>query len=199
MDKYDNCEAYVMQELRDAHTQINCLRDVVADYVEKSTEGKLGPELDPMAYKINRPIEVVYADVATRYTMQDKETGFGMTSTELSSYLENDEKLKELSEKRIGYSWSKEPAVSIKNRTFSCSFEEEGRTVLLDINSDEDSITADFLHDINKDFNTLRYYPVEQKDEVEKSAMIEFRSRLENVIDNLAREEKNEKESNAED
>lgn len=199
MDKYDNCEAYVMQELRDAHTQINCLRDVVADYVEKSTEGKLGPELDPMAYKINRPIEVVYADVATRYTMQDKDTGFGMTSTELSSYLENDEKLKELSEKRIGYSWCKEPAVSIKDRTFPCSFEEEGRTVLLDINSDEDSITADFLHNIHEDFNTLRYYPADQKDEVEKNAMVEFRSRLESVIDNLAREEKNEKESDAED
>ena len=199
MDKYDNCEAYVMQELRDAHTQINCLRDVVADYVEKSTEGKLGPELDPMAYKINRPIEVVYADVATRYTMQDKDTGFGMTSTELSSYLENDEKLKELSEKRIGYSWCKEPAVSIKDRTFPYYFEQEGRTVLLDINSDEDSITADFLHNIHEDFNTLRYYPADQKDEVEKNAMVEFRSRLESVIDNLAREEKNEKESDAED
>ena len=194
MDKYDNCEAYVMQELRDAHTQINCLRDVVADYVEKSSMGELGPELDPVAYKIDRPIEVVYAEIASTYTMRDVDCGFKMTSAKLSTYLESDEKLKELSEKRIGYSWHKEPAMSVKYRTFPYYFEQEGRTVLLDINFDEDSITADFLHNIHEDFNTLRYYPVEQKDEVEKSAMIEFRSRLENVIDNLAREEKNEKE-----
>lgn len=199
MDKYDNCEAYVMQELRDAHTQINCLRDVVADYVEKSTEGKLGPELDPVAYKIDRSIEVVYAEIASTYTMRDEDCGFKMTSAELSAYLESDEKLKELSEKRIGYSWCKEPVVSIKDRTFPYYFEQEGRTVLLDINSDEDSITADFLHNIHEDFNTLRYYPADQKDEVEKNAMVEFRSRLESVIDNLAREEKNEKESDAED
>ena len=84
--------------------------------------------------------------------------------------------------------------MSVKYRTFPYYFEQEGRTVLLDINSDEDSITADFLHNIHEDFNTLRYYPADQKDEVEKNAMVEFRSRLESVIDNLAREEKNEKE-----
>ena len=198
-NKYDNCEAYVMKELQDAHTQINLLRDVVADYVEKSTNGKLGPELDPVAYKINRPIEVVYADIATRYTMRDKNDGFKMSSTDMAAYLESDEKLKELSEKKVGYSWCKEPAVFINSRTFPYYFEQEGRKVLLDISPDEYSVEADFLYDINEDFHTMHYYPIDQKDEVEKKAMAEFRSRVEEIIDDLAREEKNEKDSDAED
>ncbi len=199
MNKYDNCEAYVLQELQDAHTQINLLRDVVADYAEKSVEGKLGPELDPVAYKVNRPIEVVYADIATKCTMRDKDNGFKMSSTDLAAYLESDEKLKELSEKKVGYSWCKHLAVSIKYRTFPCYFEQEGRKVLLDIKPDEYSVDADFLYDINEDFYTMRYYSADQKEEVEKAAMAEFRSRVEEVIDDLARKEKSEKESNAKD
>lgn len=190
LNKYDSCEAYVMQELQDANSKISSLEDTLEEYRAKNMRGELGPELDPMAYKINRPVEVVYADIANRYTMYCKDTGFGMTSEELFSYLESDEKLKELSEKKIGYGWCKEPAMSINTKTFPYSFEDEqGRKILLGISSDSNLIDAEFLHDIEEDFNTLCYYPIEQKDEVEKSAMIEFRSRVEQAVADISKEE----------
>lgn len=190
--KYDSCEDYVMNTLYEAQNRVEELETQLEELRGKAYDGELGPELDPLAYVINRPIEVVYVQMATRYTMRDKKDGFGMTSRELSSYLESDEKLKELAEKKIGCYWCKEPAMSIEHRYFDYYFEKEGRKVLLDIKPDEDLITAEFLHDADEDFSCLRYYPVEQEDEVEKSAMAEFRSRIENISNDLVCKEKAE-------
>lgn len=162
-----SCELYVLDELRAAQAE-NCrLREKLAEVGTEPREVEM--------YKVNEPFETAYLAVEDTYAYSSSEHGLGMTAAEIREAVETDDGLREICEKRVG--WSKCKIVDVELRVWPYQFRTLNHTYVLDVYNSGESISA-YKVEMSDEVKTSKHYPASRCDELHAYGLEVARERL---------------------
>lgn len=173
-----SCERYVLDELGAAQAE-NCrLREELDEMRrrEKERGAEVGTEpREVEMYKINEPYETACLTVEDAYAYSSSEHGLGMTAAEIREAVETDDGLREVCEKRVG--WSNSKIVDVELRVWPYQFRTLDHTYVLDVYSSGESISTCKV-EMSDEVKTSKHYPASRCDELHAYGLEVARERL---------------------
>ena len=181
-----NCEQYVLDELKASRRENYRLREELDEMRrrEKERGSDVGTEQREVEmYKINEPYETAYLTIKSAYDFAHKDKGLGMTAAEIREALETEEGLREICEKRVG--WSNGRIVDVELRVWPYQLRALNQTYVLDIYSGGDGVLVCKV-EMSDEVRTSRHYPAGLYDELyaygleeAREALLEYAEKLE--------------------
>lgn len=180
----NTAEQYVLDQLFEQKRENERLLKTIAELkgaiekksadVAESPDGEVEPRAVQM-FKLNEPYETVYLTVQDEYRFKGSD-GLNMTAGEIRAACSDDERLRDLSGKRVGYCHEK--LMELRYDVHPYQLRVGGNTFVLDVYSGGDSI---FEARVMKDHEKPRtgcHFPRYRGDEIERYGMGLLKERL---------------------
>lgn len=188
------CEQYVLDQLFEQQRENERLLATIAELKErieqrnadmaKSPDGEVEPR-EVQMFKLNEPYETAYLSVQDEYRFKGSD-GLNMTAAEIRAVCSDEERLRDLSEKRVGY--CREKLMDFRYEVHPYQLRVCENTFVLDTYDGGESI---YQHRVMKDsekLSTGRHFPRYRGEELERYGMGLLKERLLKYADKLDEE-----------